>query len=910
MAMRKPSRPAPKKVASKATKTVVKRKPVAVAGIPAELIVTGSLKNAKPRASSGLPVDISRTKPRPMTIVGVGASAGGLEAIEQFMSTIPLGSTLAVVIIQHLDPNHKDILPQLIQRHTPLKVVRIKEGMRVRPDYVYVIPAEKDLSIKDGVLHLHAPNAPHGFRLPIDFFFSSLAQDQRQYSVGVVLSGMGTDGTMGVKAIKGQGGVVMVQDPDSAKYPSMPLGVIDTGVADIVAPAMELPARLQQRLHYLPLLTRTIDETATDSIHSLDQVISLLRRHTGHDFSLYKRSTLYRRVERRMGLHQIAKIGNYVRYLRENSQEVDLLFRELLIGVTHFFRDPEMWEKLQKEVLPALLAQGPSGRTLRAWVPGCSTGEEAYSLAMTFKEAIDQVPLRKAYPLKIFATDIDPDALAKARMGVYPASISEQVSPERLSRFFVKEAEGYRVTKEIREMLIFAPHNLVMDPPFTRLDLLSCRNLMIYFTAELQKKLLPLFYYSLNPSGVLFLGSAETIGSFTELFAPIAGTARIFKRRDARTSMAGLVEFPSSFTLPAWDQPKVVRRQEPLDNLQSQAEHWLIKHHAPSAVLVNTQGDILFMSGRTNRFLEPVAGKANWNVFAMVRESLRATLTRAFQKAVREGDPVVSRPCKIDAGGTVYFVGVTVQLIADKGALNGQVMIIFTEVADPVRATKTVGVKLSPGGERVSELKQELMHAHDEMQTTREAMQISQEDLKSANEELQSLNEELQSTNQELTTSQEEMQSLNEELQTVNVELQAKVDELSSASNDMKNLLNSTEIATVFLDNSLRVRCYTEHATKLIKLIPGDVGRPVTDLACNLIYPDLESDSKEVLRTLVPIEKAISTADGRWFALRVMPYRTMDNRIDGVVITFTDITIMTKLEAKVREQVVKKKSKD
>ena len=882
MVKRKSSRPASTKVPPLSAESAVPPKPLSLVGSPPK---------------------------KGLTIVGIGASAGGLEAIEQFLASIPLGCKLAFVIIQHLDPTHKDILPELIQRHTPLKVVRIKEGVRVRPDHVYVIPADKDLSIKDGALHLHVPREPHGFRLPIDFFFSSLAEDQRQDSVGVVLSGMGTDGAMGVKAIKGQGGVVLVQDPDTAKYPSMPLGVIDTGVADIVAPAVELPARLQQRLHYLPLLTRTQEEPSLDSTHALDQVIALLRRHTGHDFSLYKRSTLYRRIERRMGLHQLSKIGQYVRYLRENAQEVDLLFRELLIGVTHFFRDPEMWEKLQTDVLPGLLAQGPSGRPLRAWVPGCSTGEEAYSLAMTFKEAFDKVPLRKNYPLKIFATDIDPDALAKARLGVFPDSISEEVSPERLSRFFVKEAGGYRVTKEIREMIIFAPHNLVMDPPFTRLDLLSCRNLLIYFTAELQKKLLPLFYYSLNPGGVLFLGSAETIGSFTELFAPVAGNARIFKRRDARTSMAGLVEFPSSFILPAWDQPKAVHKLELVDNLQTQAEHWLIKHHAPSAVLVNTQGDILFLSGRTNRFLEPVAGKANWNLFAMVREGLRSTLTRAFQKAVRDGSPVVTRPCKIDAGASVYFVGVTLQLIQDKGALNGQVMIVFTEVANPAQVMKSRGGKTTQGGERVSALKQELMHAHDEMQTTREAMQISQEELKSANEELQSLNEELQSTNQELTTSQEEMQSLNEELQTVNVELQAKVDELSSASNDMKNLLNSTEIATVFLDNSLRVRCYTEHATKLIKLIPGDVGRPVTDLACNLIYPELEADSKEVLRSLAPIEKAITTPEGRWFALRVMPYRTMDNRIDGVVITFTDITIVTKLEAKVREQIGATKSK-
>lgn len=847
--------------------------------------------------------------PRPLTILGIGASAGGLESLSQFLAPLPLGAMQAVVVVQHLDPTHPDLLPELLQRVTPLTVSQVQDRTRVRRDCVYVVPPGKDLSIRGGVIHLHEPAAARGHGLPINFFFRALAEDQRERSVAVVLSGMGTDGTEGAKAIKDQGGLVLVQDPATAKFPSMPGSVIAAGLADIVAPAGDLFGRLQDYLQHVPLLTGTAAAAAdAGSESALEQIIHILRSHTGHDFLLYKRSTLYRRIERRMSLHQQAKISDYASYLIGNPQEVELLYRELLIGVTHFFRDPAMWEKLAGSVLPLLLAQGVSGRKLRAWVPGCSTGEEAYSLAIVFKEALDALPSRKNFGLKIFATDIDSDAISRARQGLFPDSIAEQVTPERLNRFFVKETGGYRVTKEIRELVIFAQHNLIMDPPFTKLDLLSCRNLLIYFTPELQKKLMPLFYYSLNPGGVLFLGSAEAIGGFTHLFTPFAGPARLFQRREA-SQVVRPAEFPSGYVASARDRTPVVRGPDPIDNLQAQAEQWLMRYHAPSAVLVTPQGDILFISGKTSRYLEPVAGKANWNLFAMVREGLRYELNSAFQKAAHEAKAVLSRPCKVEFDGVVCSVKVSVEQITAKGPLMGLAMVIFTDLSDPIQARTEPPAKVERGSARVRELAKELLQARDEVQSTREAMQISQEELKSSNEELQSTNEELQSTNEELTTAQEELQSLNEELQTVNAELQAKLDELSSASNDIRNLLNSTQIATLFLDRSLRVRFFTEHATELIHLIPSDVGRPVTDLAFNVIDPDLPAESKEVLRTLVPIEKALATKDGRWFALRVMPYRTMDNRIDGVVITFTEITTVTKLEAKVREQVGKNKSK-
>src|ERR1039458_8301810 len=445
-------------------------------------------------------------------IVGIGASAGGLEALEQFLGHVPAGGGMAFVIVQHLDPTRKGIMPELLQRATRMKVIQVKDRTTVRPDCVYVIPPNKDISILHGVLHLLKPTATRGMRLPIDFFFRSLAQDQQEHSIGVILSGMGSDGTLGLRAIKESAGVVLVQEPATAKFDSMPRSAIDAGLADIVAPVDELPGKIMAYLQRTPLIARTEAALEDKAQSALEKVVILLRAHMGNDFSQYKRNTLYRRIERRMGIHQIDKMSVYVRYLQENSQELNLLFKELLIGVTNFFRDPAAWELLREEVIPALLARRSSGQTLRAWVPACSTGEEAYSLAIVLKEAIEEIKPKANFTIQVFATDLDRDAIDKARHGVFPANITADVSKERLKRFFTKEERGYRVRKEIREMVIFAPQNVIMDPPFTRLDILTCRNLLIYLTAEVQKKLIPLFHYSLSPGGILFLGSAETIG--------------------------------------------------------------------------------------------------------------------------------------------------------------------------------------------------------------------------------------------------------------------------------------------------------------------------------------------------------------------------------------------------------------
>ena len=831
-------------------------------------------------------------------IVGIGASAGGLEALEQFLARVPPGSGMAFVIVQHLDPTRKGIMPELLQRATGMKVIQVKNRTPVREDCVYVIPPNKDMSILHGVLHLLAPASPRGLRLPIDIFLRSLALDQQERSVGVILSGMGSDGTLGLRAIKEKAGVALVQEPATAKFDSMPRSAIDAGLADIVAPAGELPGKILAYLQRKPLIARTelVMEDKTQS--ALEKVIVLLRDHTGNDFSLYKRNTLYRRIERRMGIHQITKMAGYVRYLQENSQELDLLFKELLIGVTNFFRDPAVWEELRTKVIPALLTSRSPGHALRAWVPGCSTGEEAYTLAMVFREAVEALKPKASFVLQIFATDLDRDAIDKARHGVFPPNITTDVSAERLKRFFTKEDHGYRVRLEIREMVIFAPQNIIMDPPFTKLDLLSCRNLLIYLTAEVQKKLMPLFHYSLTPGGLLLLGSAETVGSSTDLFASVSAKARIFKRTET-VQRPVQVEFPASFKVGKPFGPESAQPAKTSVSLQSLADQLILRSYAPPTVLTNDKGDIFYISGRTGKYLEPAAGKANWNLFAMAREGLRYELATAFPKALKQKESVLLHALKVGTDGGTQCVDVSVQRLDEPGPLHGLVIILFTDVA---MAADTHSSKTPAQNARLTASERELQRVRAEARITHEEMQTSQEEIRSANEELQSTNEELQSTNEELTTSKEEMQSLNEELQTVNAELQAKLQELSSSSNDMKNLLDSTDIATLFLDRHLNVRRFTHQATKIIKLIPSDVGRPITDLVSDLDDPALAADAREVLRSLVPKEKPVSAPDGRWFTVRIMPYRTLDDRIDGVVITFADITVAKTLEAKLREK--------
>ncbi len=830
-------------------------------------------------------------------IIGIGTSAGGLEALERFFGPVPPACGCAFVVVQHLDPKHKGMLAELLQRVTAMPVVQITDGMRIKPNGVYVIPPNRDLSILHGVLHLLALSKTPAPHLTIDSFLRSLAADQRERSLGVILSGMGSDGTLGLRAIKEQAGAVFVQTPASAKFDSMPRSAIAAGLADVVAPAEELAGKILAYLHHAPLLIARPDLELTDAgAGDLGKVILLLRARTGHDFTHYKKNTLYRRIERRMGLHQLSRIPDYVRYLRENAQEADLLFKELLIGVTSFFRDPAAWKQMQAEAIPALLAAHPEGGMLRAWVPACSTGEEAYTLAITFREALEKVKPATSYTLQIFATDLDKDAVDLARCGVYPFNIAAEVSAARLHQFFVADEYGYRVGKEIRGMVTFAPQNLVMDPPFTRLDVVTCRNLLIYLEASLQQQVLPLFHYGLNPGGILMLGSSETVGSASDLFTALPGKTRLYRRQDVM-SRPDRFELPAVLARPAMAAPLPSLVPSSVPNLQALMETLLLQRLAPVAVLATGTGDIVYISGKPGRYLEPATGKANLNLFAMVRDGLRGELGEAFAKAVRQKTVIERKGVPMTAGDSAWAVDLVIQYLAEPAALRGMVLVVFTDAVTPPAGTLPGRTRqTSVQTTRVAELARELRHAREEMQLVREQMQASQEELKSANEELQSTNEELQSTNEEVTTSKEEMQSMNEELQTVNHELQAKLDELSLASDDMTNLLNSTDIATLFLDERLKVRRFTTQTTGIIKLIPSDVGRPITDLVSALNYPALAEDAQEVQRSLIFNECQVPALDGRWFTVRIMPYRTQDNRIDGVVITFIDISVTKALE--------------
>ena len=759
------------------------------------------------------------------------------------------------------------------------------------------------MSLLNGHLHLFDPVEIRGLRLPIDVFFRSLADDMKEESIGIVLSGMGSDGSMGLKAIKEQGGLVVVQDPDTSKFDGMPKSAIEAVNADIIASANELPEKILSFLNNIPAISRNLitdDRNKTN----LEKIDILLRSHTGHDFSLYKKNAQYRRIERRMNVHQIDRIANYVRFLQENPKELDILFRELLIGVTNFFRDAVVWEKLKVKILPELLNEMPNGYFVRVWITACSTGEEAYSLAIIFKEVYEKIEHSKNLTFQIFATDINSDAIEIARKGVFSLNIETDVSPERLARYFTKKESSYLVNSSVREMIVFAPHDVVKDPPFTKLDILFCRNLLIYMESDLQKKLMSLFYYSLNSGGIMILGSAENANSPEKLFSTLDTKLKIYKRSLVQMEIDKM-DFPNSFS------PSIKRTHEDgaaimeTGNIQTFADQLLLQSFAPASVLINLEGDILYITGRTGKYLEPAAGKANMNIYSMAREGLRNVLLKSIRKAKQSSETIILRNVKVGSLESNQFVDVTIQPVKRPEAFKETIMVVFSEAASRNQIIRKPRSKREEQTEssHEKELESELQKALEELQSNREEMQTSQEELKSINEELQSANEELQSTNEELITSKEEMQSLNEELQTVNGELQNKVTEYMESNNDMKNLLNSTDIATLFLDRNLNIRRYTDQLTKLFKLRTSDIGRPFTDIVSVLQYPEIAENSKEVLQTLIYREKEITTRDKRWFNVRIMPYRTFDERIDGVVLTFIDITFAKKLESELKETI-------
>jgi two-component system CheB/CheR fusion protein len=821
-------------------------------------------------------------------IVGMGASAGGLEAFESFFKAMPGDSGMAFVLISHLDPTHISILPELIQKKTRMPVHLITDGMQVQPNRVYVIPPNKDMAVLHGALHLMDLPHPRGFNLPIDSFFKSLAQDQGVNAVGIILSGTGSDGSLGLKQIKGELGMVMVQDEDSAKYAGMPRSAIATGLVDYVLPADKMPEALIKYTRHAIIKPQgkiTVDEENFQKV--LQKIYILLRTHTNHDFSLYKKNTIIRRVERRMHVHQIDNIQDYLTYLTKTEREIHVLFKDLLIGVTSFFRDPEAFAVLNEKFLPGLLADKPEGAMVRIWVAGCSTGEEAYSMAILLQECMEK--MNRHFSVQIFATDIDPDAINIARSGLYPLSISADFNPARLKQFFTKEENHYKVKKSIREMLVFALQDLIKDPPFTKLDILTCRNLLIYLGPELQKKLFPLFHYSLNPAGLLFIGSSESLGQETSLFKISDRKWKIFKRQPGLPKTNPILNLPvlsSPEEFPDRKIPETVKRAEDINSFKL-VETILQESDTPPCVIIDEKLNIVYIHGRTGKYLEPASGRACFNILDMARPGLKNALASAIRKTGIIKQEVVRKDVDIEDNGGGIKIDLTVKPVPAYGALRGMLMVVFK---DSEKAKTKIKPKALQKNDTISRLEQELQYTKENLQTTIEELETANEELKSTNEELQSTNEELQSTNEEMETSKEELQSLNEESATVNAELQSRVDELSDANDDMKNLLNSTQIGTIFLDMDMNIRRFTDRVIGLIPLAVSDIGRPISHFATQLKELHIVGHARQVLKDLITQEFEVESRDGKFFRTRIMPYRTTQNVIDGVVVTFEDIT--------------------
>lgn len=859
-------------------------------------------------------------KPARFTVVGLGASAGGLSAFESFFSGMPAGADIgmAFLLVQHLAPDHKSILAELVGRYTRLKVFEASDGMRVKPGCVYVIPPNRDMALMNGALHLFEPPVAGGPRLPIDFLFRSLAQDQAERAIGIILSGTGSDGTLGLRAIKGEGGLTLAQTPETAEYDGMPRSAIAAGLVDFVLAPAEMPAQL------IAYAGRAFEKKASSASSEVPpeelvkKIFILLRARAGNDFSQYKRNTILRRIERRMAIRQLGSLDAYVKYLQKNQPEVDALFGDLLIGVTKFFRDQKEFKALEEALAGQIFSGKPEGYMLRVWVPGCSTGEEAYSLAILMTEL--QESLKSGLQVQIFATDIDRRAIETARAGVYPAGIAVDLTPERLSRFFTAEPGGlaYRVNKKIRDMMVFSEQNALKDPPFSKLDLVSCRNLLIYLGSELQEKLLPLFHYALNPRGLLFLGTAESVGGSDKFFEPLSYKAKIYRRKEL--AGGGFIPGAGRFTLPptggaftahrAGLQP-VTRRS----TLRELAEKAILQQRGLAAALTDERGEILYLHGRSGRYLEPAPGEVGMNILKMAREGLRAPLAGALQAAAIKEEPVRHTGLRVKTNGDFTWVNLTVQQVKDTPEPGQLLFLVTLEAAQapaeapPAQAGTGDTKDLD---RRVAALQEELRAKEESLETANAGLADLNEELMSANEELQSANEELQSTNEELSTSTEELQSINEELSTVNAEQQAKVDKLARVNNDMINLMASTGIGTVFVDHKLSVMRFTPAAARVINLIASDEGRPLAHLVSNLVnYTSLVEDTRGVLDTLVPKDIEVQAGTGEWFLLRIRPYRTIENVIEGAAITFVEISELKKAQEDVaRLAVVLRDSSD
>ena len=832
--------------------------------------------------------------------VGIGASAGGLEAFQTFFRHMNEDSGMAFVLISHLAPDHDSLLSELLAKETQMSVLQVQEEVQLQPNQVYVIPPNATLTVDDGILRLSAPLQARGHRAPINIFFRSLAEDQGENAVCVILSGTGSDGTIGMKSIKEFGGLAIAQDSSTAKYDSMPRNATMTGLVDYVLPVEDIPAKLIEYARHREGLRANLGEDGMlpEAADYLNQICSLLRRRIGHDFSSYKQGTLIRRIQRRIQITQTSSVEAYVDYLKADTDEVSLLFKDLLIGVTHFFRDHEAFDALQKRAIASLVEHSVDRKSIRVWIAGCSSGEEAYSIAMLLAEELEEQNTR--LQVQIFATDIDERALEKARHGRYPESIVEQVTSERLDRFFIKQDGLYQISKHLREMCIFSQHSLISDPPFSRLDLVSCRNLLIYFDSDLQKRLIPLFHYALRDDGYLFLGSSENLSAYGELFRTADKPHRLFQRKPA--IIPPQIDFPlvdrSSYRQLSQTKSQPAVKQQ--SQITRSIERVLLQDYAPACVILNEQNEIVYFFGRTGKYLEPSQGTPSNNLFDLARLGLRLELRSVIQAARGTQVKAIRERVSIDNEGQIVTVNLIANPVKDpaKEAADdsGLLMVIFQDVGKPTSYERAKADGNEPEAEApvVKQLEDELRVTKEQLRSTIEEIETSNEELKSANEELLSMNEELQSSNEELQTSKE-MQSINEELQTVNSELRNKVEELDAANSDIQNLFESTRIATVFLDESLRIKRFTPTATELFHLLGTDIGRPITDISLALKDAnediDIVADVREVLRSLIPIEREVrAKGENLYYKMRVMPYRTLENVINGTVLTFVDVT--------------------
>ncbi|MGO9622600.1 MAG: chemotaxis protein CheB [Desulfobaccales bacterium] len=835
-------------------------------------------KDRKPRSKQSFP------------IVGIGASAGGLEALETFFAHMPTGVGMAFVAIQHLSPQHKSILGDILKKDTSMKVVEVQDGMRIVPNCIYLNPPDQEVGIFNGIFQLVEPDRTRKIRLPIDHFFRSLAEEKAEKAICIILSGTGSDGTLGLEAVKGAGGLTMAQAEQQAKYPGMPRSAVDTGMVDLVLPVEKMPGEL---INYVKQPYLEGPETITGEglrENFLPKILMLIRSTTGHDFSHYKANTICRRIERRMALHKVARIAEYHRYLQENPPEVKALFKDLLITVTSFFRDPAAFEVLVNKVIPRILESKGGNGNVRVWVPGCASGEESLSLAIIMAEAMDR--LGKHLNVQIFGSDIDPDAIERARLGEYPESVVADVSPERLQRFFVKKDGNYKIKKKIREMVLYAVQNLVSDPPFTKLDLICCRNLLIYMNATIQKKILPLFHFTLNPEGYLFLGSSETIGAFADLFTPIDVKWKIFQSKGlARQKPAA---YPARGFMPTSPETEpTIKRVTREMNVREIMGRIILDKYAPPSVLVNERHEILYFQGNTDQYLASPSGEPSFNILKMAREGLRYKLTTALRQAMKEKRTVSYPGVQLKQKDGSVTVDLHIQPLLETPEAPANLFLVVFDEKTPARPKETD--RETPP--ETAEAEARLTTLEQELQATKEYLETTIEELGASNEELQSANEELQSTNEELETGREELQSTNEELVSVNSELQMKIDDMAEINDDINNLFISTEVGIIFLDSQLGIRRFTPNITQFFNLIPTDAGRSLRDITSKTGYDHICQDAEAVLATLQTKEREIKAGvDGKWYNLRFLPYRTSENMIDGVVLTFVDITERKRLE--------------